>query len=860
MNRERLQGSPLSQSLFLIMTLVLCVVISVVYLLDDRGRIRETAHERMQNHIWILAEYAERLFDSIDGTFLRLARDIQEADPARMPRQELDRLVQTAMVYLPEMANCLVLDAEGTVRYVMYPGRSAAIAQQYRTFFERHRDQWDQVIITSQPPVGNELGYMFFSRRLQDRSGEFKGILLAAVAPEAYFEEHRHYDPEFMDAVLLLDSQSRVIASWPMSRMFSGDPLGTGALGTLFSQASRIPIAPGATETLENVGGAVLMHSLARYPLRVAVGYTSKSLFEAWSTRRNIVVFFVTMLGILGVWSFIASYGQRQMVARARSVLMRREQDYRQLAENFPAGIIMLFDRHGRITIAEGQGLEAAGLHRVQMEGHLPEAFFPEDVASVFAAHHAFVLSGKYTTFTLSMQGRIYQGHSLPLMNDRGDVESGMTVLTDVTRREEYETVLRRAKDAAEHASQVKGQFVANISHELRTPISGIMGITEVALSEGPPQKWRRHFTIIKNVSDGLLNVINDVLDFSRIEAGKLSLDNRPFNLFDLVGGILEAMRLRASQKGLVLDVDFGHGIEPWLSGDPGRLRQVLVNLIDNAIKFTEGEGRIHVSLTRVGAVRERQGILFSVTDTGIGIPENRLDDLFDSFSQVDGTLTRQYGGSGLGLSICRHLVELMGGNLRVESTVGKGSKFYFSLSLPVHVQSLQPGGKHVEYPDGLGFVEPAVLSGDMTGGGGADGPLSGLRILLAEDNELNQEFLTYFLEDFGHVVTPAHNGEEALQRIAEGGVDIVLMDVQMPVLSGVQATRMIREMQGEERLMPVVALTAHALSGDRERFLKEGMDAFVGKPVGKDELFTSLQQAWQIARSRGWKGGGKAA
>lgn len=837
MKRPALQGNPLHVTAFLLVLLLGAVITSGIFLYGDKARILRSANQRLEGQVWVLAEHMERLLDAIDTTFLRLSRELGGVPVASLPVRELEETVHHATTYLPDLANVVVLDDAGRVCYVMHPGRGAAIAERYAPYFRQHRDNWAQAIIAARPPGDNELGSLYFGRRLQDAKGRFTGVLLAEIVPAAYLDGHRHYNRHDTDGMLLLDASNHIIAGWPSSLLQVGEPFGPGVFSGVVHALNTMYISPGQIVPYEDKNGYALMHNMARYPLKVVVGYRAEALFGEWMMRRNWLVAIIILFTVVGVWVAVSTYNQRQLLARAREVLQRREKDYRLLAENFPSGVIMLFNPDGRITIAEGQGLEAMGLHRVRMEGHRPDAFFPEDAASLFQMHHGFVLDGKYTTFNVAMHGRVYQAHALPLLNGTGEVESGMTVLTDVTRREEYETALRRAKEAAENASTLKGQFVANISHELRTPISGIMGITEVALSEGPPEKWRRHFTIIKNVADNLVGVINDVLDFSRIEAGKMSLDVRAFNLHDLVADILEAMRLRARQKNVELDAEYGHGIESWLEGDPCRLRQVLVNLVDNAIKFTEPGGSVRVSLTLAGAAFGRQGLRFAVSDTGIGIPEKRLGDLFDSFSQVDGTLTRQHGGSGLGLSICRRLVDLMGGNLRVRSVQGEGSTFFFSLSLAVHIPP-------------AGSKEVRIIARDVCG---AD-TVPPMRILLAEDNELNQEFLTYFLEDDGHTVVPVANGDEAVRRVQAGDVDIVLMDVQMPVLSGIQATRMIREMPGDVRRIPIVALTAHAMTGDRERFLREGMDAFVGKPVNKEHLFIALRFAWETAVTRGWR------
>ncbi len=840
MRSGSLRWNALFLSGFLFLVLFLASLISMTFLGGDRERIFETARHRLESHVWFLAEYTERLLDVVNGRFAHLSRDIAahgglagHSGPVNgadvWSDERLADEVQQTFAFLPELANMLILDAGGKVRYAMRPDRVPLIVSRNAAGFAAHRDSHEPSRFSVFPPEGGQPGQLFLSWRLGKADGEFVGVLLAEISPVALYERFRAAHVQRPDAMLLLDRTNRTIGAWRHPE---------GEAAALFDGVGKIAVAPGGMTQLRGETGFILVYGMPRYPLRVAAAYELSGLLDEWERRRNWLIGMVMVFSALGLWITYILYRQRQMLRTTREALSRRDKYYRTLAENFPVGIIMLFDRSGRITIADGQGLEAAGLRKAQMEGRQPPECLPPEVASQLAPHHAAVLEGRRANFTVSVKDRVYHAHAQPLLNDRGEVEAGMTVLTDVTRREEYETALRKAKEAAEAASELKGQFVANISHELRTPISGIMGITEVALSEGPPEKWHRHFTIIKNVSDGLLGVINDVLDFSRIEAGKMTLERKPFNLHSLLTDCMETLRLRAEQKRLGLRMEFDSGLEQWVTGDPGRLRQVLVNLMDNAIKFTE-TGQVQVEVHRVGNAPGRQAVLFSITDSGIGIPEDRLGDLFNSFSQVDGSLSRQHGGSGLGLAICRHLVQLMGGSLGVESRSGEGSRFYFSLSLETRAP-VELAGLHAALPQGCG---------------GADAAARKLRILLAEDNDLNQEFLTYFLEDHGHTVLVAGNGEEAVRLVRQGGVDIVLMDVQMPVLSGLEATRILRESPEPYSVIPIVALTAHAMAGDRERFLQAGMDAFVGKPVDRDRLSRALDEAWTVAMSRGWRG-----
>lgn len=507
---------------------------------------------------------------------------------------------------------------------------------------------------------------------------------------------------------------------------------------------------------------------------------------------------------------------------RYEEALKRSEEKYRLLIENMNLGMLEV-DMEGRIIYANQSFCKMSGFEKKEIYGEIAENLFTRSENRALVRNKTKSReTGNMDAYELEItnkQGLIkwWMISGAPLFDQEGNQIGSTGIHLDITEQKQLEFTLREAKQTAEETAKTKEIFLANMSHEIRTPMNAILGLGNQLLKTELLPQQRSFLESISHAAENLLVVINDILDFSKIESGNLDLESIGFSLHDLMKQISYMLTSKTEEKGLSFNMEMDPAIAPVLIGDPFRINQILLNLLSNSIKFTE-KGSVSLSCKVEESIEDEQSVEIMVSDTGIGIDENYIEKIFRKFSQESADVARKYGGTGLGMAITKQLVDLMDGKISIQSKKNQGTQISIRFTLPIGNELEKPAKKITGFEQSL---------------------LKDKKILLVEDNKVNRLIANAILTQFGIHVTEAVNGEIAVEILRKTSFDLVLMDMQMPVMDGVTATIMIRK--EISTTIPIVALTAHALKSEQSRCLEAGMDDFLSKPFTEEKLLNMI-------------------
>ncbi len=741
---------------------------------------------------------------------------------------------------LPEVEAFRVADADGFVILGKGVNRLARVSWADRDYFKHHQTHADGSLQISKPRMGrvSQQYIIGFARRYNFPDGRFAGVLSAPIAVDHFSSLLSQFDLGPKGTLVLRYADLGLIARFPPMPDHPAGQVGHTSVSKDLRELVESGVRAATYYLSNSPDGFERINSYQRVenaPLITIVGMASEDYLADWKSELYItsaLAFgFLVLSGVLGTFlmRLLAQSEENQ------SRLRENEDRLRTIIANEPE-CIKIVDAEGRLQQMNPAGLamiEADSLEQVAGQPVL-DIIAPE-YRKTFDAMHQRVIAGESAQLEFEVQGlkggrRLLETHAVPMIDNGAVVH--LAVTRDISERRTNENALKQAKAEAEAANLAKSAFLATMSHEIRTPMNGILGMAQLLLLPSLSEQERLEYArTVHNSGQTLLRLLNDILDLSKVESGKLELSLAAFSPRQIADETIALFAEHAHTKGLVIDASWQGTDSQRYLGDAVRLRQMVANLISNAIKFT-AQGFVRLEVAEIERTNNHALLEFAVSDSGIGIPPDRLDLLFKPFSQIDSSTTREYGGTGLGLSIISSLAKLMGGSVGVESKDGHGSRFWFR----VRAEVLQAGeeSRQVECNTGKNWHPDTVTA------------LHG-QVLVVEDNPTNRTVVEALLRKLGVQFQSLENGQLAVDAI-RGGMrpELVLMDMQMPVLDGTKATEAIRQWEHDTKQVPVpiIALTASAFETDQQRCFAAGMDDFLTKPLSIDDL-TRVLAKW---------------
>ncbi|BCS55625.1 ATP-binding protein [Geobacter sp. SVR] len=825
------------------MLLLGCGIAFSIYL----GHVRTTRmeQERLLSQARIVQENLAWNLDALNKSLVSLQQDRSLLTFSPAYNQRLRDLTDA----MPGVRTMLVMDAEGTIRLANHPeliGRNL----KERDYFRAAQQHADTAVLHVSSPYKSVLGtyVISVSRALKRTDGTFAGIVAASL------------DPEYFSTLLSsvqYEKDMWTYLSHDNGKLFLIVPHREGVVGKKLSHPDSMlqrHLASGAganvfTGEVQATGEQQRMIALRTIKPsnlnmdRALVVAASRDLSAIYAIWREDAFVYSTLFAVLATIASLVLYlyqgrlleAERQKALAADNIKALNEELDRFFSMSLDLLCITDMEGHFRRLNASWEG--ALGYLRSELIGKAFIDFVHDDDRAATLAVMAD-LSADRPIMNFVNRYRCKDGShrwlewcSTPYQN-----RLIYAVARDITELKQNQHELAQRTAEAEAANRAKSEFLANMSHEIRTPMNAILGLTRLVLESELAPRQKELLGKVHSSSGALMGILNDILDYSKIEAGRLDIEHLPMDIGEIVKDSAELFRVRIDEKGLGVLIEIDPELPEMVLGDPLRLAQVFNNLIGNAVKFTE-QGEIHIKVEQARVEGGAVTVRCAVRDTGIGLCKEQSDRLFQAFTQADGTITRKYGGTGLGLAICRDLVRLMGGEIQVSSIEGQGATFTFE----IQVEKVPPGprtsGRHL--PAARGQISAGSVAAP-DGAGAAE--LRGIRILLVENNRINQEVAAEFLKRRGAAVTLAEHGAEALELIRTHDFDGVLMDLHMPIMDGLEATRRIRALRGDAA-PPIIAMTAAVMQDDRERCAMAGLVDFVAKPINPDELMAVLKK-----------------